>query len=452
MEVTVNQDKSVFYKKMLTIAIPVVFQHLISISLNLADTIMIGKLGELQLAASGAANQVYSIFLTICFGLLSGGAVYIAQFWGIKKKDKIEKIMGFDLVVGMALALFFFINIQIMPEKIIGIFASDADVITYGTDYIKIVSVSYMLSAVSFAIAFNSRSVEILRVPTIISGFALCLNIALNYVLIYGIGPFPELGIRGAAIATLISRFVEMVLLVSHVVIKKDHPFHCSLRQMFTPDWPLFKRVTKTAIPVVISEGGWSIGVALVFATYGLIGPEALAVVQVSNVTCQIFQSAFFGLGTGAAVIIGESLGKNEKDQAFWYTKSVLKIGWLFAFIMMGLIFASAKPIGSIYNFNAVTMEMLDKSLKIFAITLVPKMIAYVLQCGILRSGGDTLFCMITELASNLCIELALAYVSVVILKWPLHMCIGLASIGNVFKMTVMYLRYRSKKWINTVI
>lgn len=452
MENLTIDAKKFFYKRMVTVAFPVVIQNLISIGLNMADTLMIGKLGEIELAAAGAANQIFNIFTTVLFGLFSGAAVFVAQYWGAKDIASIRKIIGFDIVIGLMLSMVFFVGIQFGAPQIIGIFAKDPEVIEYGCDYIRIVVFSYIVTAVSFTLSFNSRSIQILKAPTIISAVALVINVVLNYILIYGAGPMPMLGIKGAAYATLIARICELIMLIGYIYFSKGHPLHAHLSEIFRNDPRLYRHMLKLALPVVVSEGGWSIGMALVFAVYGKIGASALAVVQVGTVTCQLFQSLFFGLGNGSAVIIGETLGMGDKKMAYEHTKRILVIACIFNVLMVIFVLSVIKPVAQVYDFNKETTEMLIPTMTVFAFTMVPRMFTYVIQCGILRAGGDTVFCMATEIFSNLFLELTLAYVSVMILHWPLHMCIALASIGNIFKTTVQYIRYRSKKWINIVI
>ncbi|MEF9922732.1 MAG: MATE family efflux transporter, partial [Anaerovoracaceae bacterium] len=290
------------------------------------------------------------------------------------------------------------------------------------------------------------------KVPTIINACALLTNTALNYTLIYGHFGFAKHGIVGAATATLIARILELAALIAFVYLSKNHPFHGKVKELLSFDLEMLKRVMKTALPVVCSEGGWSVGVALVFAAYGRIGASALAVVQVSNVICQFCQCAFFGLGNAAAVIVGETLGKGQKEVAYEHGRTVIKMAWVLNVIMVVMILALRNPIAIIYKFSDATTEMLLLSLGVFAFTMVPRMLSYVIQCGILRAGGDTVFCMIIELACNLGIEVILAYVSVMFFHLPLHLAIAVASIGNLIKAITQYMRFRSKKWINIVI
>ena len=278
-----GENKSFFYRRILTVTIPVVIQNMLNIGLNLADTIMIGRLGELELAATGAANQVFGIFISVCFGFYSGTAVFVAQYYGVKDIKSIRKLIGFDIALGALIGLAFLSIAQLKAESIIHIFAKDEMVIAYGSKYLRIVSLSYILMAISFALSYNSRVVARMKVPTIINASAMMVNIVLNYLLIYGVGAFPRLGVSGAAFATLIARGFELLALVIYIASDKTHPFHAAFKELFVKDFGLYNRVVKTGLPVVFSESGWSIGLTLVFATYGIIGPSALAVIQVAR-------------------------------------------------------------------------------------------------------------------------------------------------------------------------
>lgn len=451
-ELRKDENKRLYYRRMLTVTIPVVIQNLLNIGLNMADTIMIGRLGEIELASTGAANQIFGIFGAICFGFFSGAGVFVAQYYGVKDIKSIRKIIGFDFVLGALIAMMFFFFVHIKSEEIISLFAKDVAVIAYGSRYIKIVSFSYIMTAISFAISYNSRVVARMKAPTIINASAMLVNVVLNYILIYGAGGFPAMGVAGAAYATLAARTYELVALIIYIISDKTHPFNAAFSELFVSDFKLYRKVIKTGMPVVCSEGGWSLGMSLVFATYGILGASALAVIQVASITSLIFQSVIFGFGNGASVIVGETLGMGNFDVAKEHARRTIKISGILILGMVAGILSMIKPVSIIYSFNRDTTEMLTKTLIVFAFTMIPRMLSYIYQCGILRAGGDTLFCMVIELTSNLVIELAMAYIAVVFLKWPLHMCIALASFGNIFKMTAFYIRYRGGKWVKKVI
>lgn len=441
-----------YYSRLIFLALPIALQHLITVSLNLIDNIMIGRLGPLPLAAVGSANQLYSIYEMILFGLLSGAAVSVAQYFGAKDFRSIRKIIGMDVTMGVTLGMFTMITAQLFAPQIIGLFASEPEVIKLGTEYIRIASLTYLTIPVSFTISFNSRSVQMLKIPTIINVCSILTNTVLNYMMIYGNFGMPAMGVRGAALATLIARILEMTALIVYLLTDKRHPFHGKLSEFRGFSKELFLRVMRTAMPVVVSEGGWSLGITLTFAAYGKINAEALAVMQVSNVLCSLCQCTSFAVGNASAALTGQILGEGNKEAAFENGKKYMRVQWTLNVMMTVMILLLRKPIAVIYDFDAETTRMLMLSLGVFAFTLIPRMVAYAVQCGLLRAGGDTYFCMIVELSCNLGLEVILAYFSVLVLGLPLHLCIAVAASGNLLKAIVEYRRFYSKKWIHIVI
>ncbi len=444
-------DNKLFYRKMIFIGIPVVFQNLISIGLNLIDTLMIGLLGEQELAAVGAANQVYFIFTVSLFGLYSGAAVYTAQYWGAKDISGVRKMLGIDYAVGMVFATAVSIIAFCFAPHIIQLFSKDPAVIDLGVQYIRIACFSYIFSGISSAISYNSRAIQNLKVPTMINAAALCVNAVLNTFLIFGIAGFPELGVRGAAIATLIARIFEFCALLTFIYTRSSHPFKTGLKELFSFDKAHFIRVMKTAVPVVFTEGSWALSVALIFAAYGMLGTSALAVSQVASVICEMLQSVYFGVGNATAMLIGETLGQGDKETAYLNGKKAVRITWCLNIIMTIVMVILAKPVAGVYNFTGETNKLLVITLIAMAITITPKMLAYIYLVGILRAGGDTLFCMKLELVINMFVQVPVAYFAVLVLHASLPVAMLLVESGSLIKAAICYPRYKSRKWINIV-
>lgn len=444
-------DEKIFYKKMIFIGVPVVFQNLISIGLNLIDTLMIGMLGEQELAAVGAANQVYFIFTVSLFGLYSGAAVYTAQYWGAQDIDGVRKLLGINYIVGFVFALAVSVAAYVFAPQIIGLFSQDQAVIGFGRDYIKIACFSYVFSGFSGAISYNSRAIQNLTVPTIINASALCVNAVLNYLLIFGKAGFDQMGVEGAATATLIARIFELAALLTYVYTRKEHPFKASFTKIFGFSRELFGKVMATAIPVVFTEGCWAASVALIFAAYGRLGTSALAVVQVANVICEMLQSVYFGVGNATAMLIGETLGRGNKEAAYNNGRRAVKLVWILNAVMTVLMIVLSKPVSSIYNFSGDTNRLLIITLVTMAITITPKMIGYIYVVGILRAGGDTLFCMKLEILCNMLIMVPLAYISVLVFHLSLPLTMLLIEAGDLVRTFVCMPRFRSRRWINIV-
>ena len=249
----VNQN---FYRKLLIVGIPMIIQQVIAVTLNLADTIMVGKVGENALAAVGAANQIYFIFGVVLFGVFSGAAVHAVQYWGIRDIVSLRKIIGIDYTVCLALAVPVTVFVFLTAPGLIRLFAEDAEVVLLGTKYLRIACFSYIFSGLTFVISYNSRAIQDVKVPTIINGCAILMNVICNYLLIYGKCGFPKLGVEGAAIATLLARVLECAAMYLSVYLRKEYPLKAKPGELFAYSGELFAGVMKTAVPVIITEVG----------------------------------------------------------------------------------------------------------------------------------------------------------------------------------------------------
>ena len=276
------------------------------------------------MAAVGAANQVYFVYVITLFGFYAGAAVHTAQYWGARDIPNVRKMLGINYIVGALFSTAVTIFAYFCAPMLLGLFSEDPEVIALGVGYIRIACFSYFFAGLSMAISYNSRAIQNLKLPTIVNAMALCLNAVLNYLLIFGVAGFPQMGVKGAAVATLIARIFEFLVLFTVIYMQKSHPFKAGPRQLFCFDWQYFVRAAKTAIPVVMSEFSWAGCVALIFMAYGRIGTEALAVAQVANTISDMLQSVFFGVGNATMMLIGETLGRKNKEEAFNMAKEEL--------------------------------------------------------------------------------------------------------------------------------
>ena len=288
----------------------------------------------------------------VLFGLFSGAAVPLAQYFGVKDFKSIRKIVGMDIAIGLVLGMLTVSGVLLFAPHIIGLFADEAEVIRMGSSYIRIVAVTYLTVGISFAVTFNSRPIQILKIPTIINVCSILINTALNYVLIYGHFGFSAMGVEGAALATAIARIVEMTALLIYLWLDKEHPFHGRVRDFLGFSRSLFNSVMRTAMPVVFSEGGWALGMSLTFAAYGRISAQALAVIQVCQVLCNLCQCASFGMGNACAALVGETLGRQEIDLARDNAKKYMKVQWTLNFLMCLMILLLRAPVAAFYQFD----------------------------------------------------------------------------------------------------
>jgi putative MATE family efflux protein len=452
LNILTKKESSVFYKTMLGIALPIALQSLIGTTLNMVDTVMIGSLGEAAIAAVGIANRVFFFYALCVFGTYSGMSIFTSQYWGVKDTLNIRRIMGIMISIGSILGIIFTLLAALIPNHILSIFINDKEVIALGSSYLRIICASYIITAISFAFNYASRSVHKTKLPMVVSAVALLTNTFLNYTLIYGNFGFSAMGVKGAAIATVSSRILELFLLIFFIYKNKDHPLAGKFSEMFSYSREMVQKVIKTAFPVFINESTWALGTTVYYIAYGYLGKEAVAAVQITYTISDFFQALFMGLGNATAVMIGNEIGKRNKDLAYRYGKQFLTLSSILAVIISFAIFLLRPVIINFFNIGPTTQAMLFQTLFVVAIYLLPKMFTYVMIVGVLRSGGDTKFCMIIDLLGVWLIGVPLAFIGVKVLHYPVHLIIALVFFEEALKCIITLPRFKSKKWIRRLI
>lgn len=281
---------------------------------------------------------------------------------------------------------------------------------------------------------------------------ALCVNAVLNYILIFGKLGLPELDVAGAAIATLIARILESFAIWIFIQTNDKHWLKGSFKQYFSFSKNLFINVMKMSLPVMVTESIWSGSMALIFAAYGMIGTVALATAQIANVATEMLQCFYFGVGNSTAMIIGEYVGKKELDSAYESGYKALRLTWILNVILGVILAMIAKPITGFYDFNPETNALIIKTITVMAVVMAPKMIAYMYIVGILRAGGDTVFCMKLEIIFTLFLQVPMAFFGVLVLKLSLPGVIALSAIGEIIRVFIVRKRFKSGVWLNEVI
>lgn len=441
-----------FYKILFTISIPIIIQNLISSSLNLVDNVMIGQLGETFIAATGLANQIYFIMTLILFGGNSGISIYIAQYWGKKETEKIKSVLSIGLIFAISVSFLFFIGGFVFPEQILGLMSKDSEVVKYGSDYMKIVSLSYVITAIGFAFGFSSRSVGHPKLPMKASIISLGINTVLNYILIFGHLGFEPMGIKGAAIATVIARVVEIIIILTGIY-KTIPVLALSIKDFFKIRLDIAKQVGKTALPVILNEGFWSLGMTAYALVYARIGTDAVAAVMITNTVNNLFMVVGFGLGNASSVMLGNTLGAGEISKAIDYNKKFLTLS-IFVGVIVGVLIVILAPliVTNLYNLTPESYEITIATLKVLAFFMAFKFYNTIMVIGTLRSGGDTLYSMIMELTSVWLIGVPMALIGAFVFKWPVYLVVALVNIEEVVKVFLGLPRLISKKWANRLV
>ncbi|GAK58850.1 MATE efflux family protein [Candidatus Vecturithrix granuli] len=442
-------EKRQFYQTLVKLAIPVSIQNMISSSLNLVDTIMIGQLGAVEVAAVGLANRLFFVFILVSFAISSGTAIFTAQFWGKKDVQHIGKVMAIALTLIIAVSLIFSFGALVIPDLVMRIFTKDRLVISNGSTYLRVIGWSYLLSAVTMLYAFILRSMEQVKLPMYASTIALGLNTLLNYCLILGHFGFPALGVQGAAIATVIARVIEAAIILVSTYQKRYPAVHLS--DFLTIPRVLIKQFFVTTLPVIANEFSWVVGVTTYSIVYGHMGTAEVAAVNIVNPVEQISSGVFFGLASAGSVMIGNQIGAGHEKTAYVYAKRFALSGVIGAIFVGGLIWLNASRITSVFKVTPEIRMFAVNLLFVLSVVLWTRVFNTINVVGVLRGGGDTKFSMYMEIMSIWGVGVPLAFLGGFYWKFPVYWVFALVSLEEVLKMAVGLYRMHSGKWIHNL-
>ncbi len=440
-----------FYKKLFAIAVPITLQQLIISSLNLIDTFMISSLTKEAIAGVGAANKVFFLLNLFLFGMSSGSSILTAQFWGKKDVENIKKVYGLSLTFALGGGLLFTIVAILLPQQVMSIFSTDAQVIIEGANYLRIVGFSYLFTAVTFSTMFVLRSTNYVKLPLFVTMVAISVNTFLNWVLIYGNMGFQPMGVEGAATATLIARTLECFMLVGLSNYYKLPPSG-KLKTLFSYNKNLAKHFSKIAMPVVINEILWSTGVTMYAVVYGRMGTDAMAAMTITQTIEQIIFVVSVGVGNASAVMLGNSLGAMEGEKIYDEAVQFVKINFLLGAFMGIIIILSAPHIAGIYSVPPIVKYNIIGSLSVFGMYTMVKSVNLVIIVGILRSGGDTIFAAALDGIAVWGLGVPLAILTGLVLKWDLPYVYAAILFEEMAKFSFGIKRMKSKRWMNNLV
>ncbi|MDD4584193.1 MAG: MATE family efflux transporter [Eubacteriales bacterium] len=446
----VIESKSL-YKTLVRVVLPIALQSLIATSLNLVDTLMVGSLGEGELAAVGLSNQFFFIHMGVMFGLSSGAAAFMSQFWGTKDLSNIRKVLGFTITINFCIALFFFLPALLFPESVLRIFTDIPEAIVIGKDYMRIVSFCALTISITMTFTAALRATQQTRIPLFISIIVFSTNTLLNYLLIFGKFGFPALGVTGAAVATLISRLLEIFILY-YVIFGRKNLLAGSFREFFGWTKTLAGRVLSSALPVTVNETMWSLGMATYSAFYGRMGVTEFASIQASRTVENLFIMAIFSMGDALLILVGQQIGMGKMDYAYALAKRLIRIS-LYIGVVSGLLLIITSPyIVGLFNFTPEGRQYTQWILIIYGVFMWLVLYNGISITGTMRCGGDTKHAMVLEVCCVWCIGVPLVFIGVFYLHLPVYYVVLLAQTEEVVKGFLCRSRFYSKKWLKNLV
>ena len=447
-----NEDDKKFYKILVSLCIPIIVQNLISTSVNVIDTVMISSLGEASVASIGVANQFFFLFNMTMSGLTGGAGLFISQFFGKNDTRNIKKITSLSVFLGVLLGLLFLIPAVFFPKLIIHFFSYDPEVIKLCTDYFSIIAFSYPLISISMVFSMGSRSIRNPNLGMICSGIALVTNVILNYCLIFGHLGFPAMGVKGAALATVIARIVEFALLVGYVYfIKKDYLLKFNLSDFKSIDKLFLNTFISKSLPILLNDSLWAVGTVLYSVAYAKAGTSAIAASQIATSTGNFFIMTAVCVAIGASIMLGNELGSDNTYIAIDYAKKFSKIVFIIGSIL-GLLLIFTIPV--LLKIFSVSDTLRPDIIKIFAIMGVfmgLRAFNTLIVIGVLRSGGDTKYSLFLELGCMWLVSLPLTFIFAV-KGAPIYLLVLLTYSEEIVKFIFGVPRALSKKWAANIV
>ena len=439
-----------YFHTLRRLALPIIIQQFILSGLNMVNVVLIGQKGDAAVAAVGLVNQVFFLLNLVHFGIISGAAMFTAQFWGKGDIPNLRRVLGLCLVLSIATSLIFLLFAQLMPAQILGLYSSDPAVIALGSQYLRIFSWTFVFFAITFSYALVLRSTGDVRTPTIISISALSLSTLLAYGLIFGKFGLPEMGIQGAALAALIARGVECVtLLIVAYAIKS--PVAASLTELFAFSLSFLGKVLKPIIPVVLNEIFWALGITSYNVIYGHIGTDAFAAMSIVATIDQMALVLFQGVAHATAIMVGNRIGAGEEETAQRYAGRSLGLGILFGVLVGALLLVLRAPVLSLYKVTPDVIFSAYRVLTIIAFFLWMRFDNMAIVIGILRSGGDTRFSLVLDGIIIWVVGVPLSAVGAFVFHLPVHWVYLLAMSEETVKWVLGIQRYISRKWVHNL-
>lgn len=445
-------DKT-FYRTFAILTLSLALQNLLTYSVNLADNIMLGRFSQDALSGASLCNQLQFFLQMLVQGVGEGVVVLGARYWGKKDLKPIPDIIGAGLRFGVSIAAVLFVLALLFPTQIIRLMTNDPVIMEQAVQYLQIICFTYVIFALTNMLTASLRSIGIVKIGYIISASTLCINICLNYVLIYGHFGAPALGVRGAAIATLVSRTVELLIVIWFLKFR-EHTLRLNWRKLLFIDTSYIRDYIHVSLPMLVTQTMWGASSIIQTAILGNMENAAMVVPanSISVLVFQILSVVGYGAASAAAIMTGRTLGEGHKERID-QTALTFQIMFCIIGVFTGLIILLSRgPVLQIYNtLSPEAAELTRQFITVLAITSVGTCYQMAADCGILRAGGDTRFAMWNNIVFVWLICLPCAALSAFVFHFSpvvVFFCLKMEQLG---KCPVIFLRVRSKKWIKQI-
>ena len=436
-----------FYRSFFMIYIALVLQNVVTLSVNLADNMMLGAYSEVSLSGVAAVNQIQFVYQQLLLALGDGLVIFCSQYWGKKMTGPMKRIAATAMQAGLLICALLFFLVSLFPVQALRLFTTDEAIIAEGVRYLGIIRFTYLFFAITQILLATLRSVEMVKIAFMLSVQTFFINCGINYVLIYGKFGAPELGVAGAAIGTLVARIVECIVLICYVR-KKEKNLRIRLKDYLKFDKVLCVDYIKITAPMLLVQGLWGLNTAMQTVILGHMTAAAIAANSVASTLFLLVKSIPVGAASTASIMIGKKIGEGDLDVVKNYARVLQKMFLVIGIISGILLFFLRIPVLRLYDLSENTREMANTFLIILSIVAVGMSYQMPTNNGIIRGGGNAMFVVKMDIISIWGIVIPLSLIMAFVVKASPVVVVCCLNADQIFKCVPAFLEANYGKWI----
>ena len=434
-------------KEIVRLALPIALQQFMTALVGACDAIMLGKLSQDAMSAVSLATQVTFVFNLFMFAFMAGENMFVAQYYGKGDYTGISQVFSLVTKICGCIAVVFLAGTLFFPEQLMRILTNEETLIVLGSEYLRVIGISYVFSGIAQIFLAIMKNCGAVNMSTLINGVMVILNIALNAVFIFGLSGFPKMGIKGAALATVLATVVQFLWSVGYVLCR-IRAVKFSLRSC---EKKLFGRFWQKTVPLLINNLAWGIGFSMYSVIMGHLGTDAVAANGIANISKNLVVCFCLGLGNAGSTIVGNRLGADRLQEAKEVGETLTKTA-IIAGIVSGLVLIALSPfITKMVDLTPTARGYLQKMLLISSYYIAGKSVNCMTIGGIFAAGGDSKFGMLCDSVTLWCIIVPLGCICAFILKLPVMVVYFVLNLDEIIKLPVVYKHYKKYKWIKNL-
>ena len=442
-----DERKRSLRKEIVRLALPIALQQFMTALVGACDAIMLGKLSQDAMSAVSLATQVTFVFNLFMFAFMAGENMFVAQYYGKGDYTGISQVFSLVTKICGCIAVVFLAGTLFFPEQLMRILTNEETLIVLGSEYLRVIGISYVFSGIAQIFLAIMKNCGAVNMSTLINGVMVILNIALNAVFIFGLSGFPKMGIKGAALATVLATVVQFLWSVGYVLCR-IRAVKFSLRSC---EKKLFGRFWQKTVPLLINNLAWGIGFSMFSVIMGHLGTDAVAANGIANISKNLVVCFCLGLGNAGSIIVGNRLGADRLQEAKEVGETLTKTA-IIAGIVSGLVLIALSPfITKMVDLTPIARGYLQKMLLISSYYIAGKSVNCMTIGGIFAAGGDSKFGMLCDSVTLWCIIVPLGCICAFILKLPVMIVYFVLNLDEIIKLPVVYKHYKKYKWIKNL-